>query len=98
MRRMKKRSPMPAAAPSRSPMPPASSRRPLRKRPTSGWKRSCTNGIAAAEQSIAATRTSAMGNVGGIASDTAAAIVERLIGQAPAAHEVAAAVSETMKR
>jgi F-type H+-transporting ATPase subunit b len=54
--------------------------------------------IAAAEQSIAATRTAAMSNVGGIASDTAAAIVERLIGQAPAAHEVAAAVSETMKR
>jgi F-type H+-transporting ATPase subunit b len=54
--------------------------------------------IAAAEQSIAASRTSAMSNVGSIASDTAAAIVERLIGQAPAAHEVAAAVSETMKR
>lgn len=54
--------------------------------------------IAAAEQSIAANRTSAMSNVGSIASDTAAAIVERLIGQAPAAHEVAAAVSETMKR
>jgi F-type H+-transporting ATPase subunit b len=54
--------------------------------------------IAAAEQSIAASRTSAMSNVGGIASDTAAAIVERLIGHATAAHEVAAAVSETMKR
>jgi hypothetical protein len=39
-----------------------------------------------------------MSNVGSIASDTAAAIVERLIGQTPAAHEVAAAVSETMKR
>jgi F-type H+-transporting ATPase subunit b len=54
--------------------------------------------IAAAEQSIAASRASAMSNVGGIAGDTAAAIVERLIGQAPAAHEVAAAVSETIKR
>jgi F-type H+-transporting ATPase subunit b len=54
--------------------------------------------IAAAEQSIAASRTSAMSNVDGIASDTAAAIVERLIGQAPAAHEVAAAVGETLKR
>lgn len=53
--------------------------------------------IADAERSIAATRTAAMSNVGSIASDTAAAIVERLIGQAPAAHEVAAAVSETMK-
>jgi F-type H+-transporting ATPase subunit b len=54
--------------------------------------------IAAAEQSIAASRTSAMSNVGGIASDAAAAIVERLIGQTPAAHEVAAAVGETVKR
>jgi F-type H+-transporting ATPase subunit b len=54
--------------------------------------------IAAAEQSITASRTSAMSNVSGIASDTASAIVERLIGQAPAAHEVAAAVSETLKR
>jgi F-type H+-transporting ATPase subunit b len=54
--------------------------------------------IATAEQSITASRTSAMSNVSGIASDTASAIVERLIGQAPAAHEVAAAVSETLKR
>jgi len=54
--------------------------------------------IAAAEQSIAASRTSAMSNVGGIASDTASAIVERLLGKAPAAHEVAAAVGETLKR
>jgi F-type H+-transporting ATPase subunit b len=54
--------------------------------------------IAAAEQSIATTRTAAMGNVGGIASDTAAAIVERLIGQTPSAQEAAAAVSEAMKR
>lgn len=54
--------------------------------------------IAAAEQSIAASRTAAMSNVSSIASDTAAAIVERLIGQAPAAHDIAAAVSEIMKR
>jgi hypothetical protein len=33
-----------------------------------------------------------MGNVRSIASDTAAAIVERLIGKAPADHEVAAAL------
>jgi len=39
-----------------------------------------------------------MGNVGSIAGDTASAIVERLIGKAPVAHEVAAAVNETMKR
>jgi len=54
--------------------------------------------IAAAEQSIAATRTAAMGNVGTIASQTAAAIVERLLGKAPAEHEVAAAVGEALKR
>jgi len=54
--------------------------------------------LAAAEQSIAATRTAAMGNVGSIAMDTAAAIVERLIGKSPADHEVAAAVGDVMKR
>jgi F-type H+-transporting ATPase subunit b len=54
--------------------------------------------LAAAEQSIAATRTAAMGNVGAIAADTASAIVERLIGKAPAAHDVAAAVGDTLKR
>ena len=48
--------------------------------------------LAAAEQSIASTRSSAMGNVRSIAADTAAAIVERLIGKAPADHEVAAAL------
>jgi F-type H+-transporting ATPase subunit b len=53
--------------------------------------------LAAAERSIASTRSSAMSNVGSIASDTAAAIVERLIGQAPAQHEVAAAVGDVMK-
>jgi F-type H+-transporting ATPase subunit b len=54
--------------------------------------------LAAAEQSIAATRTAAMGNVAGIAADTAAAIVERLIGAAPAHGDVAAAVAEVAKR
>lgn len=54
--------------------------------------------LAAAEKSIAATRTAAMGNVGAIASDTASAIVERLIGKAPSADEVAAALAETNKR
>jgi len=48
--------------------------------------------LAAAERSIAATRDAAMGNVRAIAADTAAAIVERLIGKAPAAHDVAAAL------
>jgi F-type H+-transporting ATPase subunit b len=48
--------------------------------------------LATAEQSITVTRTAAMGNVRGIAADTASAIVERLIGKAPADHEVAAAL------
>ena len=54
--------------------------------------------LAAAEKSIAATRNAAMGNVGAIAADTASAIVERLIGKAPAAHEVAAALGDAGKR
>ena len=54
--------------------------------------------LAAAEQSIAATRAAAMGNVGAIAAETASAIVERLIGTTPADHEVSAAVSEALKR
>jgi len=54
--------------------------------------------LAAAERSIAATRTAAMGNVGSIAAETAAAIVERLIGTAPAERDVAAAVGEASKR
>lgn len=53
--------------------------------------------LAAAEQSIAATRAAAMQNVGSIAAETAAAIVERLIGTAPAEREVAAAVAEASK-
>jgi len=48
--------------------------------------------LAMAEKSIAGTRAAAMGNVDAIASDTASAIVERLIGKAPAAHEVGAAL------
>jgi F-type H+-transporting ATPase subunit b len=54
--------------------------------------------LAAAEKSIAATRAGAMGHVGAIASDTASAIVERLIGQAPAPHEVAAALGDAGQR
>jgi F-type H+-transporting ATPase subunit b len=54
--------------------------------------------LVSAEKSIAATRTSAMTNVGSIATDTASAIVRRLIGKAPAEHEVAAAVGEALKR
>ncbi len=54
--------------------------------------------LAAAEKSIAATRSAAMGNVGAIAGESASAIVERLIGKAPQAHEVAAALGELGKR
>jgi F-type H+-transporting ATPase subunit b len=54
--------------------------------------------LAAAEHSIAATRTAAMGNVGIVAADAASAIVERLIGKAPADHEVAAAMGDAPRR
>jgi|SRR5581483_4693301 len=54
--------------------------------------------LAASERSIAATRATAMGNVGTIATDTASAIVQRLIGTTPADHEVAAAVGDALKR
>ena len=50
--------------------------------------------LATAEKSIAATRTAAMGNVGTIAAEAASAIVERLIGQTPASHDVAAALAD----
>ncbi|MGZ9114588.1 MAG: F0F1 ATP synthase subunit B family protein [Brevundimonas sp.] len=48
--------------------------------------------IAEAETAIGKTRDAAMTNVSSIASDTAAAIVERLTGKAPSAAEAAAAV------
>lgn len=48
--------------------------------------------IAEAETAIGKTRDAAMANVGAIASDTAAAIVERLTGKAPTGAEAAAAV------
>jgi F-type H+-transporting ATPase subunit b len=51
--------------------------------------------LAAAERSIATTRDAAMGHVRTIAADTASAIVERLIGKAPAEQEVAAALAAT---
>jgi F-type H+-transporting ATPase subunit b len=55
--------------------------------------------IAQAEQSIAQTKTAAMANVRDIATDAAAAIVERLIGMAPASRDaVAAAVADALKR
>jgi F-type H+-transporting ATPase subunit b len=54
--------------------------------------------IGDAEQAIAARRTAAMGNVQDIAVETAAAIVERLTGSAPAKGDVANAVAGTLKR
>ena len=56
------------------------------------------NDFAEAEKAIAATKTAAMGNVRGIAVDAAGAIVERLVGTAPAAPAIAAAVDEALKR
>ena len=54
--------------------------------------------IGEAEKTIAARRSAAMTNVQGIAVDAAAAIVERLIGSAPASREVEAAVADVLKR
>ena len=54
--------------------------------------------LAKAEEAIAATKTAAMVNVHGIAVETAAAIVERLIGTRPAGASVEAAVAEVLKR
>lgn len=53
--------------------------------------------LADAESQIAKTKSDAMANVRGIAVDAAAAIVERLIGTAPAAPAVAAAVDDALK-
>jgi len=49
--------------------------------------------LAGSEQTIAANRQSAMGNVRSIAADAASAIVERLTGQQPAPGAVEAALS-----
>src|SRR5215472_17604454 len=54
--------------------------------------------IAEAEKAIAATRSSAMANLRGIAVEAAGAIVERLTGVAPASEEVGQAVSNALKR
>jgi F-type H+-transporting ATPase subunit b len=53
--------------------------------------------LADAETSIAATRTAAMSNVRGIAADTASAIVKQLIGKAPTAKNLQAAVDASLK-
>lgn len=54
--------------------------------------------LAKAEQVIAAAKLAAMANVQSIAMETATAIVERLIGTAPAGSAVHAAVAEALKR
>jgi F-type H+-transporting ATPase subunit b len=51
-----------------------------------------------AEKTIAATKTAAMGNVRGIATDVASAIVKRLIGTEPSSQAVTAAISDALKR
>jgi F-type H+-transporting ATPase subunit b len=51
-----------------------------------------------AEGVIAGTKTAAMANVHGIAVDTAAAIVERLLGSTPGRPSVEAAVADVLKR
>jgi F-type H+-transporting ATPase subunit b len=54
--------------------------------------------LADAEKTIAGTKQAAMANVRAIASDAAKAIVERLIGTAPADKTVADAIADTFKR
>jgi F-type H+-transporting ATPase subunit b len=53
--------------------------------------------LADAEKTIASTRATAMGNVRGIAADTAAAIVQRLIGTAPDSKALDSAVDASLK-
>jgi F-type H+-transporting ATPase subunit b len=54
--------------------------------------------LAEAEKVIAGTKQAALASVRGIAVDATAAIVERLIGQAPAAPAVEAAVDAALER
>src|SRR5262249_12616100 len=54
--------------------------------------------LAKAEQTIAATKTAAMAKVQGLASHTAAASGERLVGTAPSGSAVQAAVADALKR
>jgi F-type H+-transporting ATPase subunit b len=54
--------------------------------------------IAEAETAIAGRKTAAMTNVQSIAADAASAIIERLIGSAPAPGAVQSAVADVLKR
>jgi len=58
---------------------------------------SLTAKLADAEKTIATTRATAMGNVRSIASDAAAAIVQRLTGVAPDSKTVDSAVDASLK-
>ena len=51
-----------------------------------------------AEQVIAATKAGAMANIEAVATDTASAIVQRLIGTAPSQQAVQSAVADALKR
>jgi F-type H+-transporting ATPase subunit b len=53
--------------------------------------------LAEAEQAIAATKSAAMTNVRGIATEAATAIVQKLIGTAPSSDKVASAVADVLK-
>jgi F-type H+-transporting ATPase subunit b len=54
--------------------------------------------VAQAEKEVAASRSAALANVRSIATEAAAAIVERLTGLVPADQEVAEAVGEVLER
>jgi F-type H+-transporting ATPase subunit b len=54
--------------------------------------------LAAADQTIAATKAAAMANVQAIAEETAIAIVARLVGMTPSREAAAAAVAAAGKR
>jgi F-type H+-transporting ATPase subunit b len=54
--------------------------------------------IGSAEKGIADSKSAAIANVRGIASEAATAIVERLVGVAPTPDSVAAAVADALKR
>jgi F-type H+-transporting ATPase subunit b len=54
--------------------------------------------LAEAEKAITTTKQAAMANVHGIATDAAKAIVERLIGKAPADIAIDAAIADVLKR
>ena len=89
---------MPGPAPRRWPARPATSSTAEAEVARKELEAELNAQLAEAEQTIAATKTSAMANVQGIATDTAIAIVERLIGTAAAGAAAQAAVADVLKR